>query len=89
MGSIADVVGEGGHSGLLVDPDDPQAMAAEVVRIASEPGLAQRLADGGRRRVEEHFDERRSHERLRAEIDRLIGAGPDGAVGVEAIASRV
>jgi glycosyltransferase involved in cell wall biosynthesis len=74
MGSIADVVGDDGHSGLLIAPDDDAAMAAAVRRLAEEPGLAAALSEHGRLRVEEHFDEARSHERLREEIDLLMAA---------------
>jgi glycosyltransferase involved in cell wall biosynthesis len=64
-GSSADIVGDDGRSGLVVAPDDPAAMAAAVRRLADEPGLATQLAANGRARVEELFDERRSHARLR------------------------
>jgi glycosyltransferase involved in cell wall biosynthesis len=73
MGSIPDVVVDG-ESGLLVEPGDPAAFGAAVGRLRSEPGLGEALAAGGRRRVEEHFDQTRSHERLRAEIARLLAA---------------
>jgi glycosyltransferase involved in cell wall biosynthesis len=73
MGSIPDVV-EDGVSGLLVAPDDPAAIAQAALRLREEDGLAGALVAGGRRRVEERFDEARSHERLGAEIDRLVGA---------------
>jgi glycosyltransferase involved in cell wall biosynthesis len=70
MGSIPDVVADG-ESGLLVAPDDAEGFAAAIERLQSEPGLAAALAAGGRSRVEERFDEARSHERLRDEIRRL------------------
>jgi glycosyltransferase involved in cell wall biosynthesis len=73
MGSIPDVVVDGA-SGVLVAPDDAAAFAAAVVRVRDEPDLARNLAEGGRRRVEQHFDEARSHQRLREELARLIGA---------------
>jgi hypothetical protein len=77
MGSIPDVVVDG-TSGLLVAPDDPAAMAAAIARLHREPGLAQQLADNGRLHVERHFDEARSHQRLREEIARLIAARRGG-----------
>jgi glycosyltransferase involved in cell wall biosynthesis len=73
MGSIPDVVVDR-TSGLLVAPDDPAAMAAAIARLDREPAFARELADGGRLRVERHFDEARSHQRLREEIARLIAA---------------
>jgi glycosyltransferase involved in cell wall biosynthesis len=40
---------------LLVPPSDPEAMAAAVRRILTEPGLAVRLSQNARHTVE-HFD---------------------------------
>jgi glycosyltransferase involved in cell wall biosynthesis len=44
-----------GENGLLVPPDDPQAMAAAVERLLIDPQLASRLSRGGRRQASE-FD---------------------------------
>ena len=41
-----------GADALLVPPDDPVAMAAAVRRLLHEPGLAPRLSEQGRRKVE-------------------------------------
>ena len=71
MGGIPDIVVDG-ESGLLVAPDDHRAMAEATARITSDPVFAARLSQAGRRRVEMHFDEAVSHERLRAELDRLV-----------------
>jgi hypothetical protein len=49
--------------------------AADLGRLAGPqrgPGLPCELAEGGRARVEQHFDESRSHQRLRKELARLI-----------------
>jgi glycosyltransferase involved in cell wall biosynthesis len=43
------------ESGLLVPPGTPEAVAAAVLRVLRDPGLVERLARTGRRRVEEHF----------------------------------
>jgi len=40
-----------GTDGLLVDPDDPRQIAAAIERVLTEPGLALRLGEAGRRRV--------------------------------------
>jgi glycosyltransferase involved in cell wall biosynthesis len=69
MGSISSVVIDG-ESGLLVPAGDALAMARALRRIATEPALAARLSRGARTRVETHFDEARSHDRLRAELER-------------------
>jgi len=44
-----------GHDALLVPPNDPDAMAAAVRRILTEPGLAERLSRNARRKAEQ-FD---------------------------------
>ena len=44
-----------GQDALLVPPDDPDAMAAAVRRILTEPGLAERLSSNTRRKAE-RFD---------------------------------
>jgi glycosyltransferase involved in cell wall biosynthesis len=44
-----------GESGLLVPVKDPAAAAAAIVRIATDPREAGRLARGGRARVEAGF----------------------------------
>jgi glycosyltransferase involved in cell wall biosynthesis len=74
MGGVAGVVGDDGSAGLLVPADDADAMATAVARIADTPELAAALADGGRARVEQRFDQRHSHARLRDEIERLTAA---------------
>lgn len=49
---ISDVVRHG-ENGLLVDSDDPQALADALVRILSDRGEAERLGAGARRTGEE------------------------------------
>jgi YD repeat-containing protein len=46
-GSIPDLV-EDGVSGLLVPPDDPQALADALVRVLDDRAVAARLGDGAR-----------------------------------------
>jgi len=43
---------EDGAEALLVPPGDPAAMAAAIRRILTEPGLAARLSDAGRKKAE-------------------------------------
>jgi glycosyltransferase involved in cell wall biosynthesis len=66
---VTDVIGsrdtvEHGRSGLVVPPDDPDALAAAVVRLLADPDLRRRLAGGGRARLAERFDVRRMAGRL-------------------------
>ena len=46
-GSIPDLVTDGA-SGLLVEPDDPSALADALVRVLSDRSLAERLSEGAR-----------------------------------------
>jgi glycosyltransferase involved in cell wall biosynthesis len=50
-GALPEVLGRDGEPALLVPPGDPGALALALGRLLDEPGLAQRLADAGRRRV--------------------------------------
>lgn len=44
-----------GHTGLLVPPGDPVALAAAIRTVLSNPKLARRLAAAAKARVHEHF----------------------------------
>jgi glycosyltransferase involved in cell wall biosynthesis len=46
-----------GKSALLVPPGDPQALAAALRRVASDPDLARKLSKGGRAAFENHASE--------------------------------
>jgi glycosyltransferase involved in cell wall biosynthesis len=46
-GSIPNLVVDG-VSGVLVDPDDPDALADALVRVLSDRALAEQLAEGAR-----------------------------------------
>lgn len=50
-GALPEVVGADGETGVLVEPDDPGALAAGIRRVLDDPDLAARLGRGGRRRV--------------------------------------
>jgi glycosyltransferase involved in cell wall biosynthesis len=42
-------------NGLLIDPDDPDAIATAILRLLGDAALARRLGDAGRRQVAERF----------------------------------
>jgi glycosyltransferase involved in cell wall biosynthesis len=47
---------EDGRNGLLVSPDDPEAVAEALIRIDADRELAQRLSGAARATVRERFD---------------------------------
>jgi starch synthase len=54
VGGIKEVVVDG-ETGLLVEPDQPQELAAALYRLSENPDLRRRFRIAGRKRVEEHF----------------------------------
>lgn len=60
----------GGGAGILVPPADPEAIAEALARLAEDPALRAKLAEEGRKRVEQEFSADRVaaalHERFRA-----------------------
>lgn len=66
VGGIVDVI-EHEATGLLVPEKDEGAIAAAVLRLLEDPGLARRLGETGREFAERHFD----WERITDETERL------------------
>jgi len=60
-----------GETGLLVPPDDSDALAGALVCLLSEPGRAAQLGAAGRRRTEEHLNWDRVVARMAPILDRL------------------
>ncbi len=54
VGGVAEAV-EDGRTGLLVPPRDPEALAAAISRLISEPARADDMGERGRRRVALRF----------------------------------
>ena len=76
-GGVPDAVREG-ETGILVDPDDPAAVAAGVNQLLSDPERRKRLGAAGRKAVETYYNWDRVVREL-MEIDRkfsLTGASP-------------
>jgi len=55
-----------GRTGLLVQPDDPEALAAAVVTLARDPELRKEMGRAGRARARERFTPERVADALRA-----------------------
>lgn len=54
-GGVSDAVRDG-ETGILVDPDDPGAVAAGINTLLADPTLRQRLGAAGRRAVETYYN---------------------------------
>jgi glycosyltransferase involved in cell wall biosynthesis len=54
VGGIPDIV-QHEQTGLLVEPEDPEALAASILRVLTDRDLAPRLSDSGRQHVNERF----------------------------------
>jgi glycosyltransferase involved in cell wall biosynthesis len=67
VGGVVRMVADG-ETGLLVDPDDDEAMARFIVELARDRDLAQRIGKAGRNRVEELF----SPEQARRGFEQLV-----------------
>jgi glycosyltransferase involved in cell wall biosynthesis len=83
VGGVPEVVRDG-ENGLLVQPGDPEALAAAMRRVLEEPGLRDRLAAGAKPSVEAISSEA-IYSRLEAVlVDAAGGVGstePPGAEG--------
>ncbi len=58
VGGIPEVVVDG-ETGVLVQPEEPEALADAINRLMADPERRRRYAEAGRRRVEERFSWRR------------------------------
>ncbi|SPK73339.1 putative Glycosyl transferase, group 1 [Cupriavidus taiwanensis] len=54
VGGIRSTVVDG-HTGFLVPPKAPAALAARLAELAADPALARKLGEAGRRRAQAHF----------------------------------
>ncbi len=55
VGGLPEVVTDG-ETGILVEPDDPDSLAAGVTRLLENPETARRMGGAARRRAEERFE---------------------------------
>jgi glycosyltransferase involved in cell wall biosynthesis len=58
------------ENGMVVPPDDPQALAQALERMIREPALRKRLGDAAERRVRGHFDHLSSIGQLKTLFER-------------------
>jgi glycosyltransferase involved in cell wall biosynthesis len=71
VGGLPELIREG-ETGLLFDFPDADALAALLRRVLDDPTLAQSLGAGGRREVEEKYDERAMARTYAAHYDLLL-----------------
>jgi glycosyltransferase involved in cell wall biosynthesis len=67
-GGAPEVVAEG-TTGFLVEPSDPDALAARLAALLDQPELRRRMGEAGRRRVAEHFSFEAFQQRVRHLLD--------------------
>lgn len=72
-GEPAEILREGGA--LVVDPGDPDALAAAIAELVDDPPRRAVMGAAGRRYVEEHFDRRQLAARYRALLAQLVTRG--------------
>ena len=63
-----------GETGILVEPDDPAALADALDSLAADPERRRRLGDAGRERVREHFSADGMARRTLALYEELCGS---------------
>jgi glycosyltransferase involved in cell wall biosynthesis len=86
VGPIGEVVLDG-ETGLLVEPGRPAALAAALLEVLEQPGLAARLGAAGRRRAAEQFSLERMVAQTEALYARLLADGL--ASGVDPVGAEV
>ncbi len=65
-----------GETGVLVPPDDPEALADAIARLAADPELRARLGRQGRALVERQHDQRQNARRV---VTLIAGSGARAA----------
>jgi glycosyltransferase involved in cell wall biosynthesis len=72
VGAVPEMITDG-EEGLLVPPDDPEALTAALERLAWSPDLRRELGRRARERVERFYAPERTMEKLEALYESLLG----------------
>lgn len=80
VGGIPEII-ENGSNGILVEPDDPQALYEAMRTVWDDPALARRLAAAGQVTVKQHFQWEIPAARYEAIFLNLLGQNDRRTVG--------
>jgi glycosyltransferase involved in cell wall biosynthesis len=72
VGGVAEII-EDGVTGILVPPDDAQALAGALDRLLADPSLRQRMGRSARARIEREFDWERCLDQMEAVYRSVVG----------------
>lgn len=81
VGSIRDAASEvivNGETGMLVDPDNLEAMSRAIVDLLRNPGRARQMGEAGRRRLSSHFSYDRFRDRMTGLLHRAFATADTG-----------
>lgn len=73
LGGIPELI-QDGETGLLVEPEDPQGLAAAIARLLKDEDWARQLAQAGRNYVIQEFGADKNAQRLEAIFTRVVEA---------------
>jgi glycosyltransferase involved in cell wall biosynthesis len=73
-GGVPEII-ENGKSGLLVEPDNPEALAAALTNVLQNESLCLAIARGGDARVREKFSTENTGSLYEALFDELLTLG--------------
>jgi glycosyltransferase involved in cell wall biosynthesis len=76
VSAIPELISDG-ETGLLVDPDDPGALAVAIEKLIREPELRRQLAEAGARRVRAELDHERAIGALVQKLIQSLDKEPD------------
>jgi glycosyltransferase involved in cell wall biosynthesis len=71
-GGTAELLGREGHTGVLVPPGDPDALASAVQALLADPVRRERLGSAARNRIEAEFPLDRMIDRYEAALLAVI-----------------
>lgn len=75
-GALPEVVGIDGETGLLVTPDDPEALVVAVRRLLDDANLRKKIGDAGRERVVNRFTWQVTAKGTAACYDAILSGNP-------------